>query len=167
MPPGSARISSSLDATEALDMQVLDRISEILKQKGEQIWSIAPNAAVYDALAVMADKEVGSLLVIDGHKLVGLLSERDYARKIILRGRSSKETRVDEIMISDPPTIVPDCSVDEAMRIMTENRVRHLPVIGNNKSVLGIVSIGDLVKWIISSHQATIEQLQSYIAGNS
>ena len=148
-------------------MQVLDHISNILKQKGEQIWSIAPNATVYDALAIMADKEIGSLLVTEGDKLVGLLSERDYARKIILRGRSSKETRVDEIMISTPITIVPDCSVDEAMRIMTENRVRHLPVIGNNESVLGIVSIGDLVKWIISSHQETIEQLQSYIAGNS
>ncbi|MDQ2776968.1 MAG: CBS domain-containing protein [Acidobacteriota bacterium] len=148
-------------------MQVLDPISAILKQKGEQIWSIAPNATVYDALAVMADKEIGSLLVTDGNKLVGMLSERDYARKIILRGRSSKETRVNEIMISAPITIAPNCSVDEAMRIMTENRIRHLPVIVGNDAALGIVSIGDLVKWIITSHQETIEQLQTYIAGNS
>ncbi len=148
-------------------MKVLDPISAILKQKSGQIWSIAPNATVYDALAVMAEKEIGSLLVLDGNKLVGMLSERDYARKIILRGRSSKETRVDEIMLSAPITIVPNCSVDEAMRIMTENRVRHLPVIAGDGAPLGIVSIGDLVKWIITSHQETIEQLQTYIAGNS
>jgi CBS domain-containing protein len=148
-------------------MQVLDPISAILKQKGGQVWSIAPNATVYDALAMMADKEIGSLLVLDGNKLVGMLSERDYARKIILRGRSSKETRVNEIMIPAPITILPNCSVDEAMRIMTENRVRHLPVLGDNGAALGIVSIGDLVKWIITSHQETIEQLQTYIAGNS
>jgi CBS domain-containing protein len=139
----------------------------VLKQKGAQIWSIAPNMTVYDALAMMADRQIGSLLVIADDRLVGLLSERDYARKIILKGRSSKETRVDEIMVSTPITILPDCSVDEAMRIMTENRVRHLPVIGKNGSVSGIVSIGDLVNWIISAHQETIEQLQSYIAGSS
>lgn len=148
-------------------MQVLDRVSEVLKQKSGRIWSIAPNATVYDALSVMAENEIGSLLVIDGDRLVGLLSERDYARKIILKGRSSKETRVDEIMISTPITIVPDCSVQEAMRIMTENRVRHLPVIGNSGLIAGILSIGDLVNWIISAHQETIEQLQSYIVGNS
>jgi CBS domain-containing protein len=148
-------------------MQVLDHISEVLKQKGKQIWSITPNATVYDALELMADKHIGSLLVLDGDKLVGMLSERDYARKITLKGRSSKETRVDEIMDSTPITIAPESSVDQAMRIMTENRVRHLPVTGNNGSVSGVVSIGDLVNWIISAHQETIEQLQSYIAGNS
>jgi CBS domain-containing protein len=148
-------------------MKVLDPISAILKQKSGQIWSIAPNATVYDALALMAEKEIGSLLVLDGNKLLGMLSERDYARKIILRGRSSKETRGNEIMLSTPITIVPNCSVDDAMRIMTENRVRHLPVLGDNGAALGIVSIGDLVKWIITSHQETIEQLQTYIAGNS
>jgi len=148
-------------------MQVLDPVSAIIKQKGAQIWSIAPNATVYDALAVMADKEIGCLLVMDGNKLEGMLSERDYARKVILRGRSSMETRVDEIMISAPITVLPDCSIDEALRIMTESRVRHLPVIGTNGTVSGIVSIGDLVKWIITSHQETIEQLQTYIAGNS
>ncbi len=148
-------------------MQVLDHISEVLKQKGKQIWSIAPNATVYEALELMADKQIGSLLVMDRDKLVGVLSERDYARKITLKGRASKETRVEEIMISSPITIVPDSSVQEAMRIMTDNRVRHLPVIGVNGSVSGIVSIGDLVNWIISAHQETIEQLQSYIAGNA
>jgi CBS domain-containing protein len=148
-------------------MQVLDPISVILRQKGERIWSIAPNATVYEALALMADKDVGSLLVMEGNRLIGMLSERDYARKIILMGRSSLETKVGEIMISTPFTVLPDCSVDEAMRIMTESRVRHLPVIGSNGAVLGIVSIGDLVKWIITSHQETIEQLRTYITGNA
>jgi len=148
-------------------MQVLDRVSEVLKQKGGQIWSITPKATVYDALRIMSEKNIGSLLVLDGDNLVGLLSERDYARKIILKGRSSKDTTVDEIMISTAITIAPDCSVDEAMRMMTENRVRHLPVIGHNGSIWGIVSIGDLVNWIISAHQETIEKLQSYIAGNT
>jgi CBS domain-containing protein len=147
-------------------MQVLDPISSILKQKGVRVWSIVPTAAVYDAITVMADKEIGSLLVIDDAKLVGLLSERDYARKVILRGRSSKETSVEEIMLPAPATIGPDCSIDEAMRIMTENRVRHLPVLGVDGAVLGVVSIGDLVKWTITSHKEMIEQLQSYIAGN-
>jgi CBS domain-containing protein len=147
-------------------MQVLDPISVILRQKGERIWSITPNATVYEALALMADKDVGSLLVMEGNRLIGMLSERDYARKIILMGRSSLETKVGEIMISTPLTVLPDCSVDEAMRIMTESRVRHLPVIGSNGAVLGIVSIGDLVKWIITSHQETIEQLRTYITGN-
>jgi CBS domain-containing protein len=147
-----------------MNMEVLDPISLILKQKTERIWSIASNATVYDALAIMAEKEIGSLLVMDEGKLAGLISERDYARKIVLRGRSSRETSVSEIMIRDPIRVAPECSIDEAMRIMTKNRVRHLPVTRPNGTVVGIVSIGDLVKWIITSHEATIEQLQSYIA---
>lgn len=146
-------------------MKVLDPISVILKQKGRQMWSIAPNATVYDALALMADKDIGSLLVVEGDRLLGMISERDYARKIVLMGRSSLQTKVDEIMVAAPITVAPECSVDEAMRIMTENRVRHLPVLGRGGSPLGIVSIGDLVKWIITSHQETIEQLQTYISG--
>jgi CBS domain-containing protein len=165
MPSARTRCISRLAVHGGDDMEVLDPISSILKQKTERVWSIASNATVYEALAVMADKEIGSLLVIDGGKLVGLISERDYARKIILLGRSSKETSVAEIMISDPIRVAPDCSIDEAMRIMTRHRVRHLPVTGASGAVIGIVSIGDLVKWIITSHEATIEQLQSYIAG--
>ncbi|HSU59667.1 MAG TPA: CBS domain-containing protein [Bryobacteraceae bacterium] len=148
-------------------MQILDPVSLVLKQKNERIWSIAPTATVYEALSVMAEKEIGSLVVMEGGRMVGLISERDYARKVILRGRSSKETTVDEIMTSPAVTIDPSSSVDDAMRIMTENRVRHLPVIDSKAAVLGIVSIGDLVKWIITSHEQTIEQLQSYIAGRS
>ena len=148
-------------------MEVLDRVSAILKQKGDRVWSVAPNATVYEALNVMAGKEVGALLVVDGNQPVGLFSERDYARKVILKGRSSKETSVSEIMTSPPITIPSDCSVKEAMQIMTEHRVRHLPVLANDGSVLGMLSIGDLVKWIITSQEETIEQLHSYISGRS
>jgi len=148
-------------------MAVLDRVSAILKQKGGQISSIAPNVTVYEALEMMANREIGALLVMDNGRLVGLLSERDYARKIILKGRSSRETKVDEIMISPPITISSECSVDQAMRIMTESRIRHLPVIRADGSVAGIVSIGDLVKWIITSQDETIDHLQSYIAGQA
>jgi CBS domain-containing protein len=148
-------------------MEVFDGVSAILRQKGARVWSIGPEATVYEALERMSDEGIGALLVMEGGAVVGLLSERDYARKIILKGRSSKETKVEEIMISPPLTISPGCSVDEAMRIMTEHRVRHLPVVDDAGTVLGIVSIGDLVKWIISSHQKTIEQLESYISGQS
>ena len=148
-------------------MEVFDGVSAILRQKGARVWSIEPEATVYEALERMSDEGIGALLVMEGGVLVGLLSERDYARKIILKGRSSKKTKVEEIMISPPLTISPGCSVDEAMRIMTEHRVRHLPVVDDAATVLGIVSIGDLVKWIITSHEKTIEQLESYISGQS
>ena len=148
-------------------MEVFDQVSAILRQKGAAIWSIGPEATVYEALERMSDARIGALLVMEGGALVGLLSERDYARKIILKGRSSKETRVKEIMISPPLTISPGCSVDEAMRIVTERRVRHLPVVDHMGAVAGIVSIGDLVKWIITSHEKTIEQLESYISGQT
>jgi len=145
-------------------MEVLDGVSAILKQKGGRVWSIGPEATVYEALERMSEEGVGALVVMKNSAIIGLLSERDYARKIILKGRSSKETKVEEIMISPPLTISPGCSVDEAMRIMTEHRVRHLPVVDGAGGVLGIVSIGDLVKWIITSHEKTIEQLESYIS---
>jgi CBS domain-containing protein len=148
-------------------MEVLDGVFAILKQKGTNVWSVGPDATVYEALEKMSDQGIGALLVMKGGVLVGLLSERDYARKIILKGRSSKETRVEEIMISPPLTVSPGCSVDEAMRIMTEHRVRHLPVVDDAGAIFGIVSIGDLVKWIITSHEKTIEQLESYISGQS
>ncbi len=148
-------------------MEVFDCVSAILQQKGAQIWTIAPTDTVYDALELMASKEIGALLVMVDDKLVGVLSERDYARKVILLGRSSRETAVNEIMASVPPTIAADCPVKEAMRLMTVNRVRHLPVIGGDDGVIGLVSIGDLVKWIITSQEETIQHLHSYIAGTS
>ncbi len=146
-------------------MEVRDPVSGILKDKKGPVWSIAPDATVFEALELMADKEIGALMVEEGGELVGLLSERDYARKIILMGRASRTTTVGEIMASPPISVTPDCTVDEAMRTMTVNRVRHLPVLNGTGRALGIVSIGDCVKWVITSHEKTIEQLHSYIAG--
>lgn len=146
-------------------MEVIDPVSGILREKGSGVWSISPGATVYEALELMALREVGALLVMDGDAIVGLLSEREYARKIMLMGRSSKETKVSEIM-APARTVNPKCSVDEAMRLMTQNRVRHLPVVDAGK-VVGMISIGDLVKWVITSHEKTIAQLQSYIASGA
>ncbi len=139
-------------------------IREILQHKGKQIWSISPAATVYDAIALMSEKNVGALPVMDGGKLVGIISERDYTRKIILMGRSSRGTRVEEILSSDLITVTPTHTVDECMRLMTQHRVRHLPVMEDDKTV-GIVSIGDLVNWIINVQRLTIDQLQNYISG--
>ena len=146
-------------------MQPVDKIDSVLKLKGGQIWSVAPSATVYEAIEKMSAKGVGALLVlVDGH-LAGIISERDYARKVILRDRSSKQTQVQEIMTSPVVTVTPQHSVEECMRMMTENRVRHLPVVDRDR-VVGIISIGDLVNWIISAHEETIGHLKSYITGN-
>ena len=145
-------------------MRVLDPVSLVLRKKGCEIWSIPSDATVYSAMQMMADKNVGSLLVIDQGRLVGLISERDYARKVILLGRGSKETLVREIMVPSPITIDPECSVDEAMRLITTSRMRHLPVV-HEGNVLGVISIGDLVNWIAFAQDQTIEQLEHYIEG--
>ena len=147
-------------------MEVHESVSAILKEKGGQVSTVRPDCTVYDALVLMAQNEIGSILVMEDSRLVGLFSERDYARKVALHGRSSKETIVKEVMVSPPITVSPDCSIAEAMRIMTESRVRHLPVVDKDGATVGIISIGDAVKWIISSQEKTIEHLQSYIAGN-
>jgi CBS domain-containing protein len=139
-----------------------ETIAWILKNKGHGIWSIPSDAPVYDAITMMADKAVGALLVVAEETLVGIISERDYARKVILQGRSSKDTRVREIMTRSLITVTPEDTVEECMRIMTQHRVRHLPVLANSKLV-GIVSIGDLVKAIISDQAHTIDQLHTYI----
>jgi CBS domain-containing protein len=145
-------------------MRVLDPVSLVLRKKGFEIWSVPSDATVYSAMQIMADKNVGALLVIDQGRLVGLISERDYARKVVLLGRGSKETRVREIMTPSPMTIDPECSVDEAMRLITTNRIRHLPVVCAG-DILGIISIGDLVNWIAFAQDQTIEQLEHYIEG--
>lgn len=147
-------------------MKVLDTVSAVLKQKGGEIWFIDPDATVYEAIEMMAEKGIGALLVMRDGKLVGVISERDYARKVILQGRSSRETRVKEIMSAPAITVPPDCTVDDGMRVMTEHRIRHLPIVNADGTVVGIASIGDLVKWIITSHEKTIEQLESYITGH-
>ena len=146
-------------------MNLGDTIGMVLKEKSRDIWSLDPEASVYDAVEMMANKGVGALLVISDSKLVGVISERDYARKVILQERSSRQTRVKEIMTSPVIVVRPDNTVEDCMRLMTENRFRHLPVVENQK-VLGVVSIGDLVKWMVSAQTETIDQLQHYIAGS-
>lgn len=139
-------------------------ISSLLHHKGATVWSIAPDAAVFDAIKLMADKNIGALLVMSGGRLAGVFTERDYARKIALHGKSSKHTLVNEVLSSTVTTVGPGEPIEECMKLMTEKRVRHLPVMeGDN--VVGIVSIGDLVNWIISTQDATIEQMEQYIAG--
>lgn len=147
-------------------MKVLDTVSTILKQKGNNIWAISPQATVYEALQTIADKNIGALLVMQNDDLVGVFSERDYARKVILKGRSSKETQVSEIMNSPAITVNDDCTVDQAMQIMTEHHIRHLPVMQKTGKLRGMISIGDVVKYIIQSHETTIQQLEGYISGS-
>jgi len=139
-------------------------ISALLHHKGSTVWSISPESTVFDAIKLMADKNVGALLVMSGPKLTGVFTERDYARKIALQGKSSKETRVKEIFSRDVITVSPDDSIEACMILMTENRVRHLPVL-RNEEVVGVVSIGDLVNWTISAQDAAIAQMERYIAG--
>jgi CBS domain-containing protein len=145
-------------------MKVTDRISAILRRKGSDIWSIPPDASVYSAIETMADRHVGALLVIDDGHLVGIVSERDYARKVILMGRSSKDTFVREIMTPSPVTVCLECCVDDAMRTMTMHKIRHLPVVDQDK-VVGMLSIGDIVNFIIWSQDQAIEHLEHYITG--
>jgi CBS domain-containing protein len=141
-------------------------IAQILKNKPSNVvHAVGPNDTVYDAVQKMADVRVGALLVMDGERIVGIVSERDYARKVVLSGRSSKETPVSDIMTSQVLCVEPRQTTEECMAIMTENRVRHLPVLENGR-LIGLVSIGDLVKDIISEQRFIIEQLEHYIAGD-
>lgn len=139
-------------------------INEILSNKSSQIWSVSPDATVFEAIQLMADKNIGALPVLAGNQLVGVVSERDYTRKVALKGKSSKDTKVLEILAT-PVTATPSHTVEECMKLMTTNRVRHLPVLDGEK-LIGLVSIGDLVNWIISAQSVTINQLESYITGH-
>lgn len=140
------------------------RISEILTHKGGLVWSVSPEATVLEAIQMMADKNVGALLVTKDSRLVGVLSERDYTRKVVLKGRSSKDTPVREIISGKVISVSPDHTVEECMRLMTEHRIRHLPVVLGAK-ILGVISIGDLVNSIISHQTSAIQQLETYITG--
>ena len=135
-----------------------------MKSKGHEIWSVRPGDTVFDAVKQMADKEAGALLVMDGNKLVGIVTERDYARKIILEGKSSKHVTVSEVMTRKVLCATPELTVDECMALMTDSRTRHLPVV-DHKRVVGVISIGDLVKAMISEQKMLIDQLQHYISG--
>ena len=139
-------------------------IRQLLESKGHDIWSISPDATVYDAIKMMAEKEIGALLIMDGSRPVGILSERDYARKIILKGRSSRETKVRDIMTADVIFADTDQSIEGCMALMTNKRIRHLPILDEGK-LIAVVSIGDLVKCIIAEQKFVIEQLESYING--
>src|ERR1022692_2579386 len=139
-------------------------ISEILSHKGSSAWTISPEATVFEAIHMMTDKNVGALLVTENDKLVGIISERDYTRKVVLKGKSSKTTAVKEILSSHVIQVTPSHTVEECMRLMTDHHFRHLPVLDGDR-IAGIVSIGDLVNWIISAQQSAISQLQTYITG--
>jgi CBS domain-containing protein len=137
-------------------------VQEILQAKAQRLLSIAPGATVLDALKLMADYEVGALVVLDGDRLSGIFSERDYARKVILHGKASKDTAVSEIMTHKVVCVRPEQSVEECMALMTDKRIRHLPVL-QDKKVIGVISIGDVVKEVISEQRFVIEQLEQYI----
>jgi CBS domain-containing protein len=139
-------------------------VSALLHHKGSEIWSVPPEATVFEAIKIMADKNIGALLVMSGGKLAGIITERDYTRKVMLQGKTSKETRVREIISSETFSVGLNHSVEECMKLMTEHRVRHLPVVEGEK-VVGLVSIGDLVNWIISTQNAQIDQMAHYISG--
>ncbi len=145
-------------------MKMQDTISLVLRSKGSQVFSVEPEDSVHQAVAQMAEKKVGALMVISGGKVKGVLSERDCARKVVLTGRSPKETRVREIMTNEVISASPSDTVDACMHVMTDHRIRHLPVVEDER-VVGMLSIGDLVKWIISAQEATIDSLHNYIAG--
>jgi len=145
-------------------MEIVGTVTHLLREKDPCIWSIKPDATVYEAIELMAAKNIGAVPVVDGEKLLGIVSERDYSRKVILRGKSSKETAVREIMTERMIVVGPEETVEHCMRLMTERRVRHLPVLENGQLV-GILSIGDLVKWIIPAQNAAIDQLTKYVFG--
>ncbi len=138
-------------------------VKQLLQAKGHDIWSVGPENSVYDAIELMANKGVGALVVMEGDSLVGVLSERDYARKVVLQGRSSKGTKIKEIMTSRVVYARPEQTVEECMALMTDKRIRHLPVMDGDE-LLGVISIGDLVKSIIEEQQHVIEQLEQYIS---
>lgn len=146
-------------------MKLSGRIYDILKEKGGETYSIAPDATVFEAIKMMAERNVGALLVLNQKSICGIISERDYTRKVILKGKSSKKIPVEAIMTQKVIMASPDTSVEEALKLMTSQRIRHLPVV-SGRELAGMVSVGDLVKWIISAQYATIDQLEHFITGS-
>lgn len=146
-------------------METPGTVAAILKTKGTAVWSVPPDAMVFDAIQLLAEKNVGALMVIENGTLLGIFSERDYTRKIALQGKASKQTPVREVITSRLVTVTPSTTIDECLRLMTEHRIRHLPVLDDAR-VKGVISIGDLVNWIITAQEAMIHQLQGYISGD-
>ena len=145
-------------------MDVSGNIGAILNQKSGEIFSVSPEATVFEAIQVLAEKNIGAVLVMEEGKLVGMFSERDYTRKVVLRGKRSREMKVAEIMSTDLKVVHPREAVEACLRLMTDKRIRHLPVLDGEK-VVGVISIGDLVKWVISCQSAAIAHLENYISG--
>jgi len=146
-------------------MGLTDTVRAVLDHKGIGVCAVMPETPVYEALEIMADKDIGAVLVMDDADLCGIFSERDYARKVILQGKASRETPVSEIMTSPPVVTTLEQSVDDCLRVMTERRVRHLPVV-SQEAVIGVLSIGDLVNWVIRRQEEEIHHLHHYIAGS-
>jgi CBS domain-containing protein len=145
-------------------MEISGTISAILREKGAAIHSIPPEATVYEAIETMADRNIGALLVMNGQRLVGIISERDYTRKIALKGKQSKQTPVSEIMFTPVISVGDDASVEECMELMTQHRIRHLPVLDSDR-VVGVVSIGDLINWIIKTQREVLNSMEDFISG--
>ncbi len=145
-------------------MKITGTIDSVLSQKSSEVWSISPDATVFDAIALMSAKNIGALLVTENERLLGIFSERDYARKVALKGKSSRTTAVREIITTPVISVEPSSTVEDCMRLMTDKRVRHLPVLEQNK-LIGVVSIGDLVNWIITAQHVALTQMEDYISG--
>ena len=142
-----------------------DTVSSVLRRKDRKVLSISPDASVYDAIALMAENSIGARVVVADGKLVGILSERDYARRLILKGKSSKDTLIEEIMTENPVTVSPDNSIEDCMKTMTNRFIRHLPVVDDG-ALVGMISIGDVVRYIIEEQRGIIEDLEFYITGH-
>lgn len=145
-------------------MQITGTVEAILQVKGHDVWSVSPDDTVFEAISLMAHHKAGALVVMEKGRLIGVVSERDYTRKVALKGRSSRQTSVREILTESPYTVSPETSVEECLKIMSEKRIRHLPVMRGDQ-VTGVISISDLVDWIIGAQRAAITQLESYIRG--
>ena len=143
----------------------MGKVRDILRLKGSSVFSVKPTATIYEALELMVEKNIGALLVSDQGKLVGIFTERDYARKVILKGKASKDTSIEEAMTANPVAVTPDSSIDDCMKLMTSRFIRHLPVL-QNEELVGMISIGDVVKFIIDEQRYIIEDLEQYITGH-
>lgn len=146
-------------------MEISDPISAVLEGKPKDLWTIRSDASVYDAIALMAEKNIGALPVMEGDRLAGVFSERDYTRQVVLRGKASKTTPVSDIMTPDPVCVAPGDTVGHGMRLMTRRKIRHLPVVVDG-ALVGVISIGDLVRWIIQAQGALIDHLENYISNS-